>query len=139
MKWNCVNGQTTRGQIPVFNKIYEQVFNQQWLQHEQRKTLKDNSYLRLSAFQVADAERFLGRKPLTQILYDTFQQLTTASPNPRLLAIIFFILKVSFSRKTFASKGKLVKSGWCGALSQQVLSFNIHRFVPDCYRKLFSK
>lgn len=78
-----------QGQLRIFNKIYQQVFNKQWLQYQQRQTLAENPYLGLSAFQVVDAQRFFGREQLTQYLYDKFQQITSASPpKPRLLAII---------------------------------------------------
>jgi len=110
-----VNGQTTGGQLQVFNKIYAQVFNQQWLAQAQRETLAENPYLGLSAFQAEDAERFFGREQLTAILLEKCRDLDTAQL-PRLLPIL---------GPSGSGKSSVARAGLMPALLRHFLPDNV--------------
>jgi hypothetical protein len=108
------------GQLQVFNKIYEQVFNQQWLAQEQRQTLAANPYLGLSAFQAEDAERFFGRTQLTAILLEKCRDLDTAQL-PRLLPIL---------GPSGSGKSSVARAGLIPALQRLPDNFQVEIFTP---------
>jgi len=78
-----------QGKLQIYNKIYQQVFDQDWLDSEIKKTFGPNPYLGLSAFQEQDTARFFGREKLTKTLWEKFHKLHNAQPPiPRLLPIL---------------------------------------------------
>jgi len=78
-----------QGKLWICNKIYQKVFNQDWLDSEIQKIFGPNPYLGLSAFQPEDANRFFGREKLTEMLWKKFHELHTAQvPLTRLLPIL---------------------------------------------------
>ncbi|OQY49287.1 MAG: hypothetical protein DRR08_17140 [Candidatus Parabeggiatoa sp. nov. 2] len=108
------------GQLQVFNKIYEQVFNQHWLAQAQRHTLAENPYLGLSAFQAEDAERFFGREQLTAILLEKCRDLDTAQL-PRLLPIL---------GPSGSGKSSVARAGLMPALQRSLKNVQVHIFTP---------
>ncbi len=107
------------GQLRVFNKIYEQVFNQHWLAQAQRETLAENPYLGLSAFQAEDAERFFGREELTARLLEKCSNLYTAQP--RLLPIL---------GPSGSGKSSVARAGLIPALKRLPDNFQVEIFTP---------
>jgi len=108
------------GQLRVFNKIYAQVFNQQWLAQAQRETLAENPYLGLSAFQAEDAERFFGREPLTKSLLEKCLKLESAKL-PRLLPIL---------GPSGSGKSSVARAGLMPALQGSLKNVQVEIFTP---------
>ncbi|RKZ78968.1 MAG: hypothetical protein DRR19_25630 [Candidatus Parabeggiatoa sp. nov. 1] len=102
-----------QGQLRFFNKIYEKVFNQDWIREQFKNTTGPNPYKGLSAFQPEDVERFFGRTQLTAALLEKFCDLYTArSPRPRLLPIL---------GPSGSGKSSVARAGLMPALTQRLL------------------
>ncbi len=108
------------GQLRVFNKIYEHVFNQHWLAQAQRETLAENPYLGLSAFQAEDVERFFGREQLTARLLEKCRDLDTAQL-PRLLPIL---------GPSGSGKSSVARAGLIPALQRSLKNIHVEIFTP---------
>jgi hypothetical protein len=108
------------GQLRVFNKIYAQVFNQQWLAQAQRETLAENPYVGLSAFQAEDAGRFFGRKELTAKLLEKCRDLETKQL-PRLLPIL---------GPSGSGKSSVARAGLIPDLQHSQKNVHIEIFTP---------
>jgi hypothetical protein len=106
--------------LRVFNKIYAQVFNQQWLAQAQRETLAENPYVGLSAFQAEDAGRFFGRKELTAKLLEKCRDLETKQL-PRLLPIL---------GPSGSGKSSVARAGLIPALQHSQKNVHIEIFTP---------
>ena len=75
------------GQLRYFNKIYEKVFDQEWIFYQLKEVIGPNPYLGLSAFEAKDAEKFFGREQLTTMLWEKCCNLR-ATQAPHFLAIL---------------------------------------------------
>jgi WD40 repeat protein/energy-coupling factor transporter ATP-binding protein EcfA2/Tfp pilus assembly protein PilN len=108
------------GRLQVFNKIYEHVFNQDWLAQAQCETLADNPYLGLSAFQAEDAQRFFGREQLSKSLLEKCLNLESAQL-PRLLPIL---------GPSGSGKSSLARAGLMPALQGSLKNVHVEIFTP---------
>jgi WD40 repeat protein len=77
----------SQGQLRYFNKIYEKVFDQEWIRRQLKEVIGPNPYLGLSAFEAKHAEKFFGRDELIEKLWQTLRDLH-ATQAPRFLAIL---------------------------------------------------
>jgi len=101
----------SQGQLRYFNKIYESVFDQEWILHQRKEVIGPNPYLGLSAFEAKDVDNFFGREKLTAMLWEKCRDLR-ATQAPHFLAIL---------GPSGSGKSSVARAGLMVALEKQLL------------------